>query len=425
MQPERSSKRRFYYGWVIVAVCALAFFVSGSTAPPIISMFMTPMTAEFGWSRALVSGAVSLGTLVTGVFIPFIGPLFDRYGSRLLAALGAIGIGACLTYLAIVSETTGLYVALGLNRSIGMAIVNVGLTTAVANWFIRRRGRAIAWANLGRSAGTTVWPLVVYTVMARWNWRVAWLVMGIAAWVLLVPPTALLLRRRPEDIGLLPDGDPPWAGSSPSVGDAPRAETRYAPADVNWSAREAMGTTALWLLAFADFVRSIAAPGVGTHFMPYLLGKGIDPAVSAVVLSLESAMLGLGGLIWGFLAERFNSRYCLAASMATAVLGVVVLLVAEGNVMAFSYAIINGTALGGIFTLEIVIVADYFGRMSLGAIRGVVMPFQTVGAAIGPLAAGACYDALGSYQLAFVVFGVGYALSCLGVMLARPPRRRL
>jgi MFS family permease len=157
--------------------------------------------------------------------------------------------------------------------------------------------------------------------------------------------------------------------------------------------------------------------------MPFLLDRGLEPAVSAVVVSVGAASIGAGGMIWGLLAERARVGYLLASVMASLGAALIILLLTNSAPMALAYAVMSGLALGGSFTLEVVIWADYYGRKSLGAIQGFTMPFIYIGTALGPVVAGLSYDLAGSYQVAFGTFLVGYLVAAAMLVAARPPRK--
>ncbi|MEK7848385.1 MAG: MFS transporter, partial [Chloroflexota bacterium] len=283
--------RRFYYGWVIVGVGWLALFASAATAPPVFTLFITPMGREMGWSRTLMAGAVSVGTLATVPILPLVGRWLDRYGARVVVAVAGMVVGGAILSLAWVRDLWGFYIGFGIGRMLDQGVVNISSTTAVSNWFIRKRGRAQAVLNVGRALGSTIMPLVVFFFIRAYGWRSAWLVVGIMVWLVMVMPAALFMKRRPEDIGLRPDGLAPAAESAPAA--TPTGPLRADPEPV-WAVSEAVRTPALWLITGAIFIRGVAAPGVAIHLMPFLLDRGLDPAVAAVAVSLSAAAIGVG-----------------------------------------------------------------------------------------------------------------------------------
>ena len=409
---------RFYYGWVIVGVTSMALFAATATAPPVFTLFIAPMGQEMGWSRTLISGAVSLGTLVTVPMLPLVGRWLDRYGARRVVAIGGLILGASLISLGWVQGVWGFYIAFGIGRMLAQGVLRISSTTAVSNWFIRKRGRTQAILNVGRSVGAPPLPLIAYFTMRTMGWRAAWMVIGVIVILIVVLPAALFLRRRPEDMGLRPDGLPPEV--YPADADSPVPSPVAEP---EWAVKEALRTPALWLITGAIAIRGVAAPGVTIHLMPFLLDRGIDAAVSALAVSVGAACIGVGGMIWGLLAERVRVGYLLATTMVSSGVAIVILLLTHSAPMAFAYVIVSGLALGGSFTLEVIIWADYFGRKSLGAIQGFTMPFIYIAMAIGPMAAGLSYDIAGSYRIAFYAFLIGYFVAAAMMVAARPPQK--
>ncbi|MFH1486046.1 MAG: MFS transporter [Chloroflexota bacterium] len=414
---------KFFYGWVIVAASSLTVFAATATAPPLFTMFITPMALEFGWSRTLIAGALSFGTVVAALVSPVVGRLVDRYGARWVIAGAVVLFGGALGSLSQVSSVISFYLGFGLSRAIGQSVMDQGSTLSVANWFARRRARALSFINVGRGIGACTMPMLAYAAISNFGWRAGWIAVGCLVVGVAVLPAAVFLRRRPEDMGLTPDGvaatpsrqsSANGAGSAGSVNDAP---------EPFFALRDARKTIAFWLLATAMFIRGVCTPGIAVHLMPYLLSREIDPSRAVVVVSLYAACLAVGGLLWGAVAQRAQVRHCLAGSLACAALAVAFLLTVGSATEGLIYAVVMGANIGGVFTLEPAIWATYFGRVSLGAIYGAAMAVLLVGIALGPIISGLSFDLLGSYQAAFCVFSLGYALCAVVVFLSRPPSR--
>jgi len=234
----------------------------------------------------------------------------------------------------------------------------------------------------------------------------------------------LFMKRRPEDVGLIPDGEAQEAArerdeSTDSLhrnnGEPPESE----PA---WTLGEALKTPAFWLLTIASAQGMMAIGGVNLHQFPYLTDRGILPSIAVAAISVFALWSGIGSLLWGFIAERVSIRYSLMASLMASAAGLVLLLSVRNTAMAFGYAVFYGFSMGGIMALTQIVYADYFGRKSLGAIRGFTAPFQMVANAFGPLFAGLMFDIRGSYSLAFLVLAAAYFFGGIWITLARPPR---
>ncbi|MDP2951830.1 MAG: MFS transporter [Chloroflexota bacterium] len=414
-------KRGFFYGWVVVGVASAGLFVNTTTAPPMVSIFLYPMTQELGWSRSLYSGALTVGTILNAITAPFIGRLVDRYGARVIFTISGTILGSAMWGLSMLTNALGFYLSFALARLFSQGVLNLGGNTAVANWFVQKRGLATAVANLGRALGATVLPLLAQVMIQTQGWRAAWQALGVIIWAVLVLPAALFMRRRPEDMGLRPDG----AAAPGSFSQRMEPQQRGRVQDVSWSLTEALHTPVLWLLVLIMVLMSPTIAGVSTHTMPLLLDRGAAPMVAALAVSLSSVFMGLGGLMWGFLVQRMAIRHCMACIMAAFTVSTLMLAVLEPVPLLFLATAIFGSCLGGIFTLEPVIWADYFGRSSLGTIRGFALPFQWTGMALGPLLAGMSSDLTGSYWPAFLGFALACSLGGLLLLAARPPSKSI
>jgi MFS family permease len=438
-RPREGAIPRFYYGWVIVAVGALASGVGGFMATTPFSAFLTPMTRDLGWSHATLNGAQGVGSLVGGLVAPLAGRLVDRYGTRALLSASGVGLGVSMLICASVREPWQFFVGYGLGRVIFQGIIIVSASTAVANWFVRQRGRATGLALMGNAASVALTVPLIQYLSDTAGWRTAWLVLAGLAVVLLTPAAALFLRRRPEDVGLLPDGATrparvaaTLAGARAPGGGGPEAgcrvgaavRARPAPRDASWwRLGEALRTRAFWLLLGSSGLTGFTVAGVTTYQIPLLLRNGVAPGTAALMVSVYAICWTLGIAGWGFVVERIPARYGLAVIYAVSAGATVVLLRADSAGPALLFALLYGVVVGGNSTLEAVIWADYYGRGSLGTIRGFGRPVTLTANALGPLATGLAIDAFGSYQPPFL----GYAAASLGaamlVLLARPPRR--
>ena len=200
-------KPRFYYGWVIVFIVALASFTQSAETFPVLGVFLKPITEDFGWSRSVFTGSMTIGTLLGGVIALGVGPLIDRFGPRWTLVLGFLFLGASLLLMAWINSLWQFYSLQIVGRMMSMGVIALATQVIIPKWFITKRGRAVALGQLGGRLGNAVTPLYVQYLVARGSWRVATAVCGIVVWSISLLPSALFLRRRPEDMGLKPDGD--------------------------------------------------------------------------------------------------------------------------------------------------------------------------------------------------------------------------
>ena len=416
----RSLARRlpFFYGWVIVGCTMSSSVVRQAAAVATLSIFLVPMTDEFGWSRTGISGAVSLGGVLGALVAPLIGPLFDRHGSRVLLVASAVAVSGCCVALAGTQGLLWFYVAFSISRLMFSAPFEIGTSSAITQWFVRRRARAMSLLIMSTGFGLTVLPLVVAAAIAIAGWRVGWLTLAVIAIVFGVIPQWFLLVRRPEDIGLKPDG---------GVTD-PQSRTSAMHAagmvEANFTRTQALRTSTLWLLmAYTLLVFPVQA-GVSLHQAPHLIERGISPTIAATIVSTFSLAGALSSLVFGYAGDRVPVRAGLAASAALMALGAVAMRGVEGPLLGYASAVLFGAGIGGILTMIPVAWANYFGRAHFGAIRGITLPAQVGGQAMGPLAAGVLHDLTGSYTSGLGAFAVLSLIAAGVALVTRAPRRR-
>jgi OFA family oxalate/formate antiporter-like MFS transporter len=407
----------FFYGWIVLACVCCAGFARQGPAVATLSVFVTPMTGDFGWSRTALSGAVSLGGLMAAVLSPLIGPLLDRRGARAMLCSAVLVTGACTMALSLTQSLAAFYIFFCIARMTFAGPFEIGIFGALNNWFVARRPIANAIVNIAQMAGLAAMPLVAYAAMAEHGWRVGWVAVGATVLIVGFLPAWLFLVRRPEDIGLLPDGRPPAA---PAAG----VDGKTAPApEPTFSRAQAMRTPAFWLLALYTVAIFPGQAGVSLHQAPNLIERGLAPATAAGIVSVFSLAAGLGSVAFGLAGRRLGVQASLAVAAALSALGTALMLVIAEPVTGYAAASLFGAGIGGVLTILPLAWADYFGRNSFGAIRGAALTVQVTAQAAGPLLSGVLRDLTGTYTASLTTFA---ALSGLGVLLAlltRAPRR--
>lgn len=412
-----SERLPVYYGWIVLACLCCAGFARQGPAVATLSIFVEPLSREFGWSRTALSGAVSLGGVLAAIAAPLIGPVLDRRGSRLVLCAAVLVNGVLLMLLSLTPSLLVFYLLFCIARMNWAAPFELGLYGALNNWFVRRRALASSIVTLAQAAGLVAMPLIAQFVIVHDGWRAGWLAIGAATLLIGFVPAWLLLARRPEDLGLSPDGAAP-----PKPDGTGRAAPRAAAVEPAFSRRQALGTGSFWLLLLYTALVFPVQAGVSLHQAPYLIERGIDPTIAATIVSWFSAMSALATLACGGLPRAVSIRYPLAAAGAILTIGVLLLLGVESAAQGYLAAGVFGFAIGAILTLLPVAWADYFGRAHFGAIRGIALPAQVLSQAAGPLLSGALHDATGDYALSLQCFAALAALSVIAALLARQPR---
>lgn len=397
----------FFYGWVVLVCICLSGFARQGPAVATLSVFVVPMTTEFGWSRAAIAGAVSLGGVLAALIAPALGRLMDRRGARIVLCLAVLGTGLSTMALSLTSSLVFFYVLFCFSRMVWAAPFELGLYGALNNWFVTRRSKATAIATLFQMSGLVAMPLLGQYAMRDGDWRAGWLAIGATVLIVGFLPTWALLVRRPEDLGLTPDHAPKGAASA-----AP---------EPTFTRHQAMQTRAFWLLALFTVLVYPVQAGVSLHQAPHLIERGLSPQLAATVISVFSAMSAVASLSVGFLPRRWPVRGSLAVSALLMAIGAFGLIRVHEPSTAFVFAGIFGLGIGGIMTSLPVAWADYFGRGSYGAIRGTALSLQVAAQAVGPLLSGALRDLSGDYTFSLMTFGSFAVLGAVAALAARRP----
>ena len=405
----------FYYGWVVLACLCCAGFSRQGPAVATLSIFVEPLTREFGWSRTALSGAVSLGGLLAAIASPWIGPLLDRRGSRLVLCLAVLGNGVLLLLLSLTPSLLVFYLLFCLARMNWASPFELGIYGALNNWFVARRTAAASVANLAQMAGLVAMPLIAQFAIVHQDWRAGWLALGALTLVVGFVPAWLFLARRPEDLGLAPD----LASPRPSSTGPPAVSAEPA-----FSRRQAIRTAAFWLLLLYTVLVYPVQAGVSLHQASHLVERGIGPTAAATVVSFFSLASATAALACGFLPRGVPIRYPLAVSGLFLLAGTLTMTGIASTAGGYLAAGLFGLGIGGVLTLLPIAWADYFGRVHFGAIRSVALSAQVLAQACGPLLSGALRDLSGDYVLSLHCFAVLSCASVVAALAARPPRAR-
>lgn len=379
---------------------------------PVLGVFVAPLSETFGWSRAQIALAITIGSGAAALAAPAVGWVLDRWGARWVITVAGLGMGLCLLALGGMATLWQFYLLYSLGRALAQGGINAASSVTISNWFIRRRASAVAIASVGQRLGMAVIPVLAAVMIQTAGWRAGYLVLAAVALTVGVFPPAMLLRRRPEDVGLRPDGLAPAGDGGEEL---PPAD------DPDWSLRAAAGTRAYWLLGFAVALIMFSAGSVNFHQIPHLVDRGLSPTQAALIVTIFSVVAAGGGLAGGELARRVRARWTLAASMAGQAVSILLLTGVTGMVGAVVYAVCYGLFFGATVTLNQVIYADYFGRRSLGLVRGSFQPVQMAFNAAGPWVAGIWFGRAGSYDAVFQFFALTFLLAAALVALSTYP----
>jgi sugar phosphate permease len=411
-----------YYGWIVLGCLCCAGFSRQGGAVATLSIFVEPMTRNFGWSRTALSGAVSLGGVLAALTAPALGQVLDRHGPRLVLCGVVLLTGAADLLLSLTASLPMFYALFCVARMNFGAGFDLGIYGGVNNWFVAGRARATAIATLAQMAGLVALPLIAQAAMQHGGWRAGWLGVGTAVLLVGLPPAWLLLVGRPEEVGLVPDQRAvrPASRGSVSASQAVPGAARIQ-AEPAFSRHEALRTRSFWLLCLFTLFAYPVQAGVSLHQAPYLIERGLSPAVAAGVVSFFSLMSGVSSLAFGFFPRRLPIRYALVLVGVCLFVGTFGLLRVVTARDAFLAAAMFGAGIGGLLTMLPLAWADYFGRRSFGAIRGVALPVQVLAQASGPLLSGVLRDWTGAYDRSLECFVVLSGAAALAALFARQP----
>ncbi len=401
----------FFYGWVVLGCVCCAGFSRQGGAVATLSIFVAPMTHDFGWSRTAISGAVSLGGLLAALSAPRLGRVLDRHGARAVLCCAILLTGMANMALSLTTSLPMFYALFCIARTSFAGPFDLGIYGAVNNWFVARRSVTTAIATVAQMVGLVSLPLIAQAGMAHGGWRAGWMAVGLAVLGVGFIPAWLLLVRAPEDIGLVPDRRAtPHAAATV----APRPEPAYSRAD-------ALRTPAFWLLSLFTLFAYPVQAGVSLHQAPFLIERGLSPAIAATVVGTFSFMSGVASLAFGFFPRSLPVRYALAIAALLQLAGTLTMLGVHTPLHAYLAAAAFGAGIGGLLTLLPIAWADYYGRRSFGAIRGIALSGQVLAQAAGPLLSGVLRDWSGSYDLSLQCFAVLSCLAVVAALIARPP----
>jgi MFS family permease len=420
-----ASPRRlpFFYGWVVVAVTFVTMAI-GVNARTAFSLLYPPILSEFGWERGVTAGAFSFGFVASGVVSPLIGKLMDRAGPRAVMELGVALMGGGMLLAPLTSAPWHLYVTLGVMVGAGSVCLGYsGFSLFLPNWFVRRRGLAIGIAFAGVGIGSVTLLPWVQHMIEQGGWRTACTAMGLLILIALAPIN-LLLRKRPEDLGLQPDGD---AASSASSAKAVSNILDPVWAGTEWTLARALRTARFWWIALGYFCGLYIWYAVQVHQTKFLLDIGFSASLAVWALGMVS-LLGIPGqILLGHLSDRIGREAIWAISCAgfaicfAALIGLryepslflVYLMVVTQGVMGYGLTSVMGA-----------VVLEIFQGPHYGSIFGTLMLLALAGGAAGPWVTGLLFDLTGSYIIAFAIAIAVSGLSALAIWRASPGKIR-
>lgn len=425
---RKDEDRGVFYGWWIVIAGSISQGYTSGAFWQGFGAFFDPIIEQFGWSRAVTSAAVSIQRTESGMVSPFVGWFIDRFGPRNVMLAGIIVTGLGFVMLSRINSLWQFYLAftiITLGLSFGTFLV---ITTTVANWFVSRRTRAMSIMSAGSAIGGLLVPALVWLIAVT-DWRTGLLAVGIGFWLMGIP-VSLVMRSRPEDYNLLPDGAPPESGDTPSDSESGAASGRRP--EVSYTTREAMRTRVFWQLVLAMGAGQLIISAT-VHQIPALTSFGVSRGVAGMVILGVSLMSLAGRIAAGWLGDSLDKRHFIAVSFALQFIGTIIFCYTNSYWHLAGFIIFWGIGFGASIPVRFAMLADYFGRRSFGTIMGIMMTFSTVFGVIGPVFVGWMFDVRGNYREPFLIMAASIlisiplilTLSKPGAPLNVPGRRRM
>jgi sugar phosphate permease len=404
----------------------LATFAATGVSLVVFGGIQVFITDDTGWKKSTISFAVTAGTWASGLLAPLIGRLADRYGPRWLMPGGIIVAAASFFWLAGAQGLWQFFAAYILGRAISNPVlIGVVPSTVAVNFFRRRRNIALALTSTFRPIGSAINIQIISIIAVHYGWRAAYRYLGVLS-LLLVVPVVLVMRRQPEDIGLLPDGAR-RAGPGPErlaarAGESSRQEMGHGDPELSWTLRAALRTRTFWLITITAAFGTLASGTVIFSLVPYLAeDAGLSKGQAAGVLSLGT-FLAITTLGWGYLADVVTPRRCLVVALAVSGIMVLYLTTVSSLAAALAFALVFGTFSGAADSLQSMMLAQYYGRGSYGSILGVFVTFQIMALGLGPALGSVVREVTGSYNVLYLILAAAYIMAGLLIFLVRAPR---
>jgi len=407
--------RRFFYGWIILAVAALGIFVSGPGQSHTFSVFLVHIQADLGLSATAVSSAYAFATLAAAFGLPLMGRLLDRIGPRQLLLFVTLLLGlACIAFGA-VAGILWLAVAFAALRFLGQGSLMLGCSNLVAHWFNRRRGFALSIMAMGFSASMAVHPPLSQWLIDTVGWRQAWVWLGISTWFFLLPAVVFLIHNRPENLDLAPDGDSSMTFEG----------TTASAAEHGLTLREALATVTFWILSFGLFGLSMLVTSLHFFQVSILTTQGLDEATAARIFPISALIMIITIPLVGRALDRFPTNRVFVFGLVVMVASLISAAMAHNLTTAMIYAVVFGLNNGCTMTFFGYMWPRYFGRKHLGTIQGTGQMIGVIGASIGPLPLGISFDLIGSYQEILILLALYPAICGVAAVFLRTPKKLL
>lgn len=413
------AKVRFFYGyWILTAAFIILFIMSGCGFY-IFGLFVAPLQEELGWSRAAIMTANTVLAFTRGIASFLVGRIIDRHNPRWIILGGSLVSGLGLVLLSITNSLWQFYLFYGI---IGVGIAAMGIipvTAIVLNWFQKRRGSAVGITGIGFGVGGFVMSLLAGGwLIPELGWRMTFIILGLITVLVVIPLVLLVIRTKPQDMGLQADNAPADAATEISRKPAQKPQEGL-------DLRMALRTPALWYIVFTAGALGFASMGISRNQVPHLTDVGFPAATAAAALGIVGLGNAAGKFIFGLLCDWIKPKYSLMINISLKILALIILMyigLSSPPPFIWIYAVLMGLGQGGWLPIRSLLVSGNFGLVAYGSIFGLVSMLGMIAGSIGPLFGGYMYDQQQSYRTAFVVFLALYVTITFLTLLIRRPK---
>ena len=402
----------------MLVIASLVMFASGPGQSHTFSVFLLPISEDLGISRTSVSSAYAFATLVAAFGLPHVGRMIDRHGVRRVLTVVGAALGTAAVAFGAVSGFVLLTLGFGALRFFGQGSLMLCAGNLVSQWFDRRRGIALSLTMLGFSVSVAVHPPLAQWLSEALGWRMAWVVLGVVTWAMLLPPVLLLVFDRPEVLGLRPDGK-----AAETVGDAsPRSANAPGDSVTGLSLAEARRTGAFWIILASNSSFAALVTALFFHQVSVFEAQGLDAALAASVFSICAVVMVVTTPLVGMLLDRFPTKPLYASAMLSVSVALVAMSLVRDLPSAIVFSVLFGVANAAMHAHFTFVWPRFFGRRHLGSIQGVAQMGGVIGASIGPIPLGLGYDYLGGYGETLVALAAIPVMCAVAVAFMRAPR---
>jgi len=390
---------KYYYGWYIAIALAITETVSYGVMFYAFSVFLTPMEESLGWSRSELTGGFSLALLIAGGMAIPVGYWLDKHGSRLLMSFGSIGATILVLMWSQMTTLNEFIIIWALMGFCYAAVLYEPAFAVIATWFIHKRGTAMAVVTFAAGFASTIFIPLSDALLVAFGWRQAVFILGIILGVVTIPLHILVLRRRPADLGLYPDGKltAPQTKQTSTI-----------------NLRSVLTSRFFWILTLAFAISTLSMSAVRVHFIPLLISIGINPSTAALASGSIGIMQVVGRMFFAPIERHFSSKSMVIGVFMLLTLSMSILLIGGSPILIILFIVLYGMAVGTQTLARPLIVADVYGATFYGRISSVMAVFLTLATTIAPVGAGVMFDLFASYTpMLYVVVG----FSLLSILL--------